>query len=244
MSTGLTLKNEKGWFAAGAEVGKALEILSDGAFKLFIHLCLLARRDQGLLQVSQLELGKNLKKGTQTIRHYLQEMERVGICRLSGFEPKPFCRGLIEITDEYWPYYREEQAAEGDAADQFVTAVRELLKDRACFRGSFSTADIILARQWQARGVSLEQVERAILMGCGRKYVAWRNNHGQAPISSLRYFEPVLEEVEKTAISPDYWVYVRSRMERIEKLWIQSHRKAGVNQQDTIADQESKTTSQ
>ena len=36
----LTLKHDKGWFAAGAEVENALKVLTDGAFKLFIHLCL------------------------------------------------------------------------------------------------------------------------------------------------------------------------------------------------------------
>ena len=54
--------------------------------------------------------------------------------------------------------------------------------------------------------------------------MAWRNHQGQAPIASLRYFEPVLEELEKIVVSPLYWDYIRSRMERIEKLWIQSHR--------------------
>jgi hypothetical protein len=227
MSAGLVLKSEKGWFAAGVEVEKALGILSDGAFKLFIHLCLLACRDQGLLQISQLELAQSLKKGTQTIRHYLREMETVGICRLSGFEPKPFCRGSIEITDEYWPYERRQSAAENDAGDEFVAAIRRLLDERACVRqGSFSTADAILARQWLARGATLEQVEHAILLGCSRKYVAWRNHQGQAvPIASLRYFEPVLEELEKTSVSPLYWEYTRSRMERMEKLWIQSRRR-------------------
>jgi len=225
MSAGLILKNEKGWFAAGAEVEKALEILSDGAFKLFISLCLLARRDQGVLQISQLELAKNLKKGTQTIRHYLQEMEKAGVCRLSGFEPKPFCRGLIEITDEYWPYERLQSAAQTEAGDEFTAAIHRLLDQRACIRkSSFSTADAILARQWLARGVTLEQVEHAILLGCTRKYVAWRNHQGQAPIASLRYFEPVIEELETVAVSPMYWEYIRSRMERMEKLWIQAHR--------------------
>jgi hypothetical protein len=38
----LVLKNPRGWFAAGAEVQKAMTLLSDGAFKLFVYLCLKA----------------------------------------------------------------------------------------------------------------------------------------------------------------------------------------------------------
>ena len=106
MSLRLTLKNEKGWFAAGAEVEKALTLLSDGACKLFVYLCLEAPRDRGTLEVSQLELAKSLRKGTQTIRRHLREMENNGVCLLSGFAPVPYCRGTIEITEPFWPYRR------------------------------------------------------------------------------------------------------------------------------------------
>jgi hypothetical protein len=43
----LLLRKPKGWFAAGAEIEKALTLLSDGAFKLFVYLRLNARRDTG-----------------------------------------------------------------------------------------------------------------------------------------------------------------------------------------------------
>lgn len=48
MSTSrLILKQPTGWFAAGREVAQALALLSDGAFKLYIHLCLEADRPYG-----------------------------------------------------------------------------------------------------------------------------------------------------------------------------------------------------
>ena len=48
MSTArLVLKQPTGWFAAGREVAQALALLSDGAFKLYIHLCLEADRHTG-----------------------------------------------------------------------------------------------------------------------------------------------------------------------------------------------------
>jgi len=43
----LRLKHPTGWFAAGREVLRALALLSDGAFKLYIHLCLTAERSTG-----------------------------------------------------------------------------------------------------------------------------------------------------------------------------------------------------
>jgi hypothetical protein len=43
----LRLKRPAGWFAAGQEVGAALEVLSGDAFKLYVYLCLNAERQTG-----------------------------------------------------------------------------------------------------------------------------------------------------------------------------------------------------
>jgi hypothetical protein len=43
-SSPLRLKNGRNWFAAGVEVQRALELLSDGAFKVFVYICLNAER--------------------------------------------------------------------------------------------------------------------------------------------------------------------------------------------------------
>jgi hypothetical protein len=219
------LKHEKGWFAAGVEVENAMMKLTDGAFKLFLHLCLMAPRETGLVITSQTELAQRLKKGPSTIRKYLQEMQQKGLCRLSGFEPIPFSRGRIEITAPYWPYDRQEHPAEKRTPDKKIDQVRRLLQQRGCVRATFSTEDEILARKWLDEGTSLERIEQAILLGCTRKYVAWRNHHDSNRISSLRYFEPLLEEIDQLNISSDYWAYVRSRMKRLEQLWLKSQKK-------------------
>ena len=43
----LKIKGDNGWFAAAAGWQAALEKLSDGAFKLFIHISLGAERSTG-----------------------------------------------------------------------------------------------------------------------------------------------------------------------------------------------------
>ena len=40
----LTLKHPTGFFAAGGEMREALGLLSDGAFKVFVYVCLHADR--------------------------------------------------------------------------------------------------------------------------------------------------------------------------------------------------------
>ena len=47
------LKRPTGWFAAGREVACALQLLSDGTFKLFVWLCLNAERSQAVVSICQ-----------------------------------------------------------------------------------------------------------------------------------------------------------------------------------------------
>lgn len=223
--TAVVLKNPKGWFAAGAEVQQALTMLSDGAFKLFVYLCLNARRNTGVLETTQTELARSLQKGTAAIRAYLDEMEAVGICRCQ-FSRSRARRGRVEVTPAWWPYQKPESLRSDDPAEAFLASLKKLLQVRACIQSGFSTADEILARKWFQRGLSLEWIEKAIVLGCARKYASWRNDPRHAPIRSLRYFEPLLEELDEQPPPPGYWDYLRFRIQRLEALWIEGHRPA------------------
>jgi hypothetical protein len=223
-SSPLRLKNARNWFAAGMEVQQAIETLTDGAFKVFMHICLNAERKTGMLHTTQVELARNLKKSHGAVRKYLGEMEKAGIS-LNSFSNSPRTRGSIQITPSYWPYEGETaQTQTDDGADRFISEIRTMLRERACVRSSFSTADEVLARQWFNASVPLDRIRQAILLGCARKYVAWRNNPAvQGPISTLRYFAPIIEEIAQQKLDPDYWEFLRARIQRHERLWIEKH---------------------
>jgi DNA-binding Lrp family transcriptional regulator len=230
----LTLKNPRGWFAAGAEVQRAITLLSDGAFKLFLYLCLNARRNSGVLEISQTDLARGLKKTTRTIRRSLEEMEAAGVLIHARFTHHPHGQGVIRIAEAFWPYQtQEEKMSPEDPGDTFVSEIRKMLQARACVQTAFSVADEILARRWLSQGVTLERIEQAILMGCTRKYVSWCDNPAQAPIASLHYFEPVLEELNDQKVAPDYWDYVRSRLQGMEALWKKAYHQKKHNIRET-----------
>jgi hypothetical protein len=214
----LILKNPRGWFAAGAEVQKAMTLLSDGAFKLFIYLCMNARRDTGVLEGSLTQLSKNVKRGHHTIRLYLREMQTSGICQFH-FSHSPLGRGTIEIQESFWPYQKTPEGMPTDEAATFTAEIRRMVHARACVRPLQSAADDIQAREWFDRGISLERIEQAVLIGCVRKYVSWRNNQTRTLIGSLRYFEPIVQELETMKTDPDYWNYLRYRLGRMENQW-------------------------
>jgi hypothetical protein len=221
----LTLKNPRGWFAAGAEVEKAMELLSDGAFRLFVYLCLNARRDNGVLENSLTQLAENVRRGKNSVRKYLREMVDAGICRFR-FSHNPMGEGCIEINEAFWPYVKTPEEAPANEAETFVNEIKKMLKDRSCVRALLSTADEIQIRNWFDSGTGLQLIEQAILLGCVRKYVSWRNNQTRSLINSLAYFQPIIEELKDQKTDEEYWKYIRYRLVRMENHWKETYGKS------------------
>jgi len=208
-------RDPQGW---NAGLFKALEF-PDGPFKLYVWLRLNARMD-GSLETSQSDISRALNKARGTIRANLQTLEQAGVCRMK-FPRDPQGRGWLQITDDYWPYERiGNSEADDPQLRSYLDQVRRILAERACVRTPLSTADELLAREWHEQGIAIEHVGQAVLMGCGRKYVSWRNGAPRTQIGSLAYFQPILAEVKEEKVSAEYWEYTRHRIERMEKLWI------------------------
>jgi hypothetical protein len=86
--------------------------------------------------------------------------------------------GRIEIRDRFWPYEKQQPASLEDPEQAlFVTRVRGLFLEPACVSSAFSAADEKLAADWYRAGVALDQIQRTILLGCARKYVALEFAH-------------------------------------------------------------------
>jgi len=211
----LRLKRASGWFAAGREVAEALTLLSDASFKLFLWLCLHADRSRGALRVEPTEMATTLGKTEAEITAILEDLFLKGICR-------PTAAGWIEIADHFWPYQRLATAPAPASAAAYVAQVKQMMLERACVRSSFAAADQKLALQLHQRGVPLQRVQRAIHLGCLRKYAALLNHQGGTPITSLHYFTLLIEEVERLEISENYWGYVALNLEKLERQWRQA----------------------
>lgn len=209
----LVLKQSAGWFAAGWQFGEALQELSDAAFKLYAWLCLTADRHTAQLQNTMPELSSALQKPKPWIELALQELFERGVCRWVETD-------VLEVADRYWPY---EKQSRRDESPDYVGEVRRMLLAPACVRSSFTPSDERLARDLDQRGVSLEQLQQAIWLGCARKYVAMLNGQSPMPITSLRYFLGLIEEVGQTPTPDSYWQHVRLKAEQLERRWLQRH---------------------
>ena len=214
----LTLKRRSGFFAAGREVEQALTLLSDGAFKLFLYICLHAERRTARLRFRQNDLALRLGKSPRSITSYLQELQRHGVCAVEA-AANQHQDGWIEIADRFWPYHKQRVDAPADDHIDYLEQVRRLFLSRSCVQGTFTAADERLAAEWRQRNVSFEQIERAYLLGCARKYVALLNHPSAPLISSLRYFANLLPEASQPSLSPSYWQYLAAQLDQHESRW-------------------------
>jgi hypothetical protein len=218
-ATRLILKEPAGWFAAGREFAQALTLLSDGAFKLYVYTCLRANRHTGCLGATLNELARALEKAPEVIATDLAELEDRAVCCVTRDENS---NPVLGICDRFWPYQKQPPTPDRTPEAEFVQKVRSLFLAPACVQASFAAADEKIAADFFRRGVTVEQVRRAILLGCARKYVAMINTGFRAPITSLQYFSTIIEEVADSAIPENFWEHLRHKVEQMEKQWQQA----------------------
>ena len=65
------------------------------------------------------------------------------------------------------------------------------------------------------RGLSVQLIENALVLAATRRLIRPADALPLGTIRSLAYFLPVIEEVLKLRVSPDYFQYLRHKLERI-----------------------------
>lgn len=217
--SGAPVKPTRGWFAAGDGFHQALVSLSDGAFKLFAHLCLEADRRTGRCETTHQELATALGKCKRIIGRYVAELEQKQMARVSKGKNQ-FAPTVFEIMEAYWPYQRAEPHPPAAQPEDYVEAVRKSFLAVGCVRrGSFRTADIHTARALQQRALPLEVIQDAVLLGACRKYVSWLEGRSPEPIRSLSYFEPLIAEIQKNPLPAGYSAYLRHQVKQLAAKW-------------------------
>jgi hypothetical protein len=221
----LRLKSPAGWFAAGQEMAAALHLLSDAAFKLYVFLCLNVDRHSARMVWEARDLANLLQRDRPSVTDALEELCRQEVCirhpdAAGRIAPD---RLSVEICDRFWPYEKPPIEEFGIDQNRYVQRVRQMLTGTACMRVHSSAADERLAATLYRRGVTLVHLQRAIWLGCARKYVASLNGSENAPtfITSLNYFYNLVEEVAESSVSEDYWKHMQRKVAQLEALWLE-----------------------
>jgi hypothetical protein len=80
--------------------------------------------------------------------------------------------------------------------------------------GTVRRTDRLLAAQLYQRGVPLVVIENALVLAAARRLVRPADAPPLSMIRSLAYFTPVIEEISTLRVGPDYFRYLRQKIER------------------------------
>jgi hypothetical protein len=204
-----------------------LELLSDGAFRLFVHLCLEADRRTGRILTSYSELAHEISRSRRVVVSYVSELDQKGVCIVRAGRNQ-HTRTMIEVSDNYWPYLKQsssddrknraEPESNASTSNEYVETIRRWYLDVECTASRFGAQDRTKAVEFQSRGIPLEVIEAALLLGAARKYVSWLNGTARAPIGSLEYFEPLVAEIQDQPMTETYRGYLRARTDQLAQL--------------------------
>jgi hypothetical protein len=102
-----------------------------------------------------------------------------------------------------------------DGQEQYIHRVLEAYRKTPGTTGTVHRPDRVLAGQLYQRGVSVNVIENAFVLAATRRLVRPADAQPLATIRSLAYFLPVIEEVRDLHVSPDYFHYLRLKLQRI-----------------------------
>lgn len=104
---------------------------------------------------------------------------------------------------------------DGRAKEQYIRQVLEAYRKTPGTMGTVRRPDRMLAAQFYQRGVSAAVIENAFVLAAVRRSMRPADAPPLGTIRSLAYFLPVIEEVLGSRVSPDYFQYLRYKLQRI-----------------------------
>jgi hypothetical protein len=104
-----------------------------------------------------------------------------------------------------------------DARDQeeYIHQVLEAYRKTPGTMGTVRRPDRLLAAQLFQRGVSVSVIENAFVLAATRRLMRPADAQPLATIRSLAYFLPVIEEVQGLRVSPEYFHYLRHKLQHV-----------------------------
>lgn len=197
-------------------VHRAFSVLSDGAFRVYFHFCSTADLDTRKCYCTYDSLASAIERSRRSIATYLSEMQSKGVCAVCT-ATNQHEKTEVEICDPYWPFQDVRSGALNGL--DFIQDVRTLLMERACIATQFHTHEQNLANSLRLQGISISIIERAIHLGCARRYLHLLNTGERVGISSFFYFQELVAEVTRAKVSDNYWEYIRCKLHIFEEQW-------------------------
>ncbi len=101
--------------------------------------------------------------------------------------------------------------------EEYIRQILEAYRKTPGTMGTVRRADRVLAAQFYQRGLSVKVIENALVLAAARRLIRPADASPLGTIRSLAYFLPVIEEVLGLRASPDYFQYLRQKLERVAR---------------------------
>jgi len=103
----------------------------------------------------------------------------------------------------------------GRDQEEYIRQVLEAYRKTPSTVGTVRRPDRVLATQLFQRGVSVSVIENAFVLAATRRLMRPIDAPPLGTIRSLAYFLPVIEEVLALHVGPEYFHYLRHKLQRI-----------------------------
>ena len=97
--------------------------------------------------------------------------------------------------------------------EEYVARVLDAYRHTPGTMGTVRRPDRLLAAQFYQRGVALQAVENALVLAAARRLIRPVGAPPLGTIRSLAYFSPIIEEVRRLRVNPDYFRYLRGKIQ-------------------------------
>ena len=104
---------------------------------------------------------------------------------------------------------------DGHGQEEYTRQVLEAYRKTPGTTGTVRRVDRMLAAQLCQRGVAVTVIENALVLAAARRLLRPADAPPLGTIRSLAYFLPVIEEVLDMRVGPDYFQYLRHKLQRI-----------------------------
>jgi hypothetical protein len=97
---------------------------------------------------------------------------------------------------------------------EYIQKILDAYRQTPGTTGMIRRPDRLLAEQLYGRGVPLQAVENAFVLATSRRQIRPVGAPPLNTIRSLAYFSPVIDEVLELRINPEYFQYLRHKIQR------------------------------
>jgi hypothetical protein len=104
---------------------------------------------------------------------------------------------------------------DGIGMEEYVRRVLEAYRKTPGTMGTVRRPDRTLAAHLYRRGISVTVIENALVLAAIRRLIRRTDAQPLGTVRSLAYFLPVIEEVLELRINPNYFEYLRQKLQRI-----------------------------